>query len=169
VALLGVPPRNNPTDATVQRGEKIFEQVSCNSCHVKTLRTGPSKFPELAGQTIQPFTDLLLHDMGDGLADADQGAYARKWRTAPLWGLKNVKHSTNAHLAQFPSGQQTIVFTDTQRAANGNAIQLLHDGRAQSIPEAILWHGGQAAPAANLYKKLPKADRDALEAFLWDL
>jgi CxxC motif-containing protein (DUF1111 family) len=80
-----------------------------------------------------------------------------------------VKHSTDAHLTQYPSGQQTIVFTDTQRTAQSNPIQLLHDGRAQSIPEAILWHGGQAESSMNLYKKLPKADRDALEAFLWDL
>jgi CxxC motif-containing protein (DUF1111 family) len=169
VSLLGVPPRTNPTDATVQRGEKIFEQLGCQNCHVKSLRTGTSKFPELSGQTIQAFTDLLLHDMGEGLADASQGPYARKWRTAPLWGLKNVKHSTNAHLGLYPPGQQTIVFTDTQRTANANPIQLLHDGRAQSIPEAILWHGGQAEASVNLYKKLPKADRDALEAFLWDL
>lgn len=169
VSLLGVPARNNPGNALVQQGEKVFERLNCQNCHAMTLRTGPSKFPELSNQTIQAFTDLLLHDMGDGLADEDKGPNARKWRTAPLWGLKSVKHATDSRLQQFPSGRVDFSWKATHAAADGNQIQLLHDGRAQSIAEAILWHGGEAQAQADAYKALSKADRDALEAFLWDL
>ncbi|MFW7382097.1 MAG: di-heme oxidoredictase family protein [Oligoflexus sp.] len=169
VALLGVPPRNAPFDPRVRRGEEVFMQLACQSCHVPSLKTGSAKFPELSNQLIQPYTDLLLHDMGEGLADPHGGASARQWRTAPLWGLKNVKHSTNAHKDRFPAGRITTVFTESQAAVQNNPIELLHDGRARSIPEAILWHGGDAEDAVRKYMALGRADRDALEAFLWDL
>ncbi|HET9240362.1 MAG TPA: di-heme oxidoredictase family protein [Oligoflexus sp.] len=169
VSLLGVPPRIKPKDPTVQRGAEIFEGLECSRCHQPVLKTGSSPFKELAEQTIQPFTDLLLHDMGEGLADDSGGPDARKWRTAPLWGLKNVKHAADVRRQQFHPGDISILYTDTMKASDQNPIQLLHDGRAQSLAEAILWHGGQAETSVKRYKALPRADREALEAFLWDL
>jgi CxxC motif-containing protein (DUF1111 family) len=169
VSLLGVPPRMKPKDPYIQRGEEIFEGLDCSRCHQPVLKTGASPFRELAEQTIQPFTDLLLHDMGEGLADESGGPDARKWRTAPLWGLKNVKHAADVRRQQFHPGDISILYTETMKASDQNPIQLLHDGRAQSLAEAILWHGGQAEASVKRYKSLPRADREALEAFLWDL
>lgn len=169
VSLLGVPPRMRPNDPEVLRGAAIFEKLECSRCHRPLLRTGPSPFKELSEQTIQPFSDLLLHDMGEGLADDSAGPDARKWRTAPLWGLKNVKHSVDARRQQFHPGDISILYTQTMQASDSNPIQLLHDGRAQTLAEAILWHGGQAENSVRLYKALPRTDREALEAFLWDL
>jgi CxxC motif-containing protein (DUF1111 family) len=141
VALLGVPPRMRPADPVVQRGEKIFDRLNCTSCHVKALKTGPSRFPELAYQDIQPFTDLLLHDMGPDLADDTPGNLGRMWRTAPLWGLKNVRHATDSHRMEFPPGNIALLWQDAHRTADRNRVQWLHDGRAASLMEAILWHG----------------------------
>lgn len=168
VSLLGVPARRNPSDAGVLRGQEVFRELNCQSCHIEKVKTGPSEFSELAHQTIAPYTDLLLHDMGEGLADP-AGPLASKWRTAPLWGLKNVRHATDSHAQEFPAGNINIIWTDAQAVADKNPMQFLHDGRAASIPEAILWHGGEAEDAVLRYKELSKADRDALEAFLWDL
>jgi len=169
VSLLGVPPRAKPSDPRVKRGSEIFHELACARCHVPVLKTGPSPFQELAEQTIQPFTDLLLHDMGEGLADSNGGPDARKWRTAPLWGLKNVRHAVDERREQFPPGNIQILYPDTMKASDANPIHFLHDGRAQSLAEAILWHGGQAADSVRLYKALPRTDREALEVFLWDL
>jgi CxxC motif-containing protein (DUF1111 family) len=169
VSLLGVPPRLRPNDPQVQRGAHVFEKLDCSRCHVPVLKTGSSSFKELAEQTIQPFTDLLLHDMGEGLADESGGADARKWRTAPLWGLKNVRHAVDVRRQQFHPGDVTVLYSQTMQASDGNPIQLLHDGRARSLAEAILWHGGQAEESVRRYKALPRVEREALEAFLWDL
>ncbi|MEQ8701044.1 MAG: di-heme oxidoredictase family protein, partial [Bauldia litoralis] len=97
-------------------------------------------------QTIHPFTDLLLHDMGPGLADGfpEFGATGREWRTPPLWGIGLF------------------------RAVNGHTFYL-HDGRARSLAEAVLWHGGEARAARERFRTLPKSDRDALIAFLESL
>ncbi|WP_141736126.1 di-heme oxidoredictase family protein [Oligoflexus tunisiensis] len=169
VALLGVPPRMRPLDPAVQRGEKIFDRLNCGSCHVKALKTGPSRFPELAHQNIQPFTDLLLHDMGPDLADGMPGDIGRLWRTAPLWGLKNVRHATDSHVSEFPPGNISLQWKDAHRAADGNRVQWLHDGRAESLMEAILWHGGEASASVRAYKALNANERKDLEAFLFDL
>jgi CxxC motif-containing protein (DUF1111 family) len=169
VALLGVPPRMRPMDPAVQRGEKIFDRLSCGSCHVKALKTGPSQFPELAHQDIQPFTDLLLHDMGPELADDTPGNPGRLWRTAPLWGLKNVRHATDSHQREFPPGNISLLWMDAHRVADRNRVQFLHDGRAETLMEAILWHGGEASSSVEAYKALNAAERQDLEAFLWDL
>lgn len=171
VSLLGVPPRTNPEHSEVLRGEEIFRGLNCSHCHTPTLRTGESKanFPELGNQTIHPFTDLLLHDMGDGLSDDGPSPLARKWRTAPLWGLKNKRHAADDRKEEFRSGDIHVTYRDTQKAANENPIQLLHDGRARSLAEAILWHGGEAEGSVKAYKGLSKKDRAALEAYLWDL
>ncbi|MEJ6699328.1 MAG: di-heme oxidoredictase family protein, partial [Akkermansiaceae bacterium] len=169
VSLLGVPPRIRPEHPDVVRGEKVFRSLNCYQCHTPTLQTGNSKFPELSKQTIHPFTDLLLHDMGKGLSDNSASPLASKWRTAPLWALKNKRYAADDHVGKFRSGDTKVTYRDTHAAAEKNAIQLLHDGRARSLAEAILWHGGDAEASVIAYKKLSKQDRAALEAFLWDL
>jgi len=144
---LAVPVRRDPDDPEVRRGEKLFGQARCDVCHVPELRTGPhAVMPELAGQLIMPFTDLLLHDMGEELADGrpDYQAGPRDWRTAPLWGL----------------GLSETV---------SNSMALLHDGRARNVTEAILWHGGEAEAARDAFAQMPRADRDALLRFVMSL
>jgi CxxC motif-containing protein (DUF1111 family) len=169
VALLGVPPRNNPTDPRIVAGERLFHKLNCQTCHTTTLRTGESSFPELQNQTIHPYTDLLLHDMGDELADEGPTESARMWRTAPLWGMKNTLHAGDDFLKKFRAADTNVNYEQTQAAAQKNQPLLLHDGRAKSLAEAILWHGGEATESVNLYKALSKQERSELEAFLWDL
>ena len=141
---LAAPARRNLDDARVARGEALFTAAGCDGCHRPTLQTGEyPALPILSRRTLHPYTDLLLHDMGEGLADGrpDFRAGARDWRTAPLWGL-GLSHKVN--------GNQT----------------LLHDGRARNLTEAILWHGGEAQPAREAFRTMTKPDRDALLAFL---
>lgn len=143
-ATLAVPARRGLNDTRVQRGEVVFRAANCNRCHMETLQTGVApNAPYLSNQTIHPYTDLLLHDMGDELADnrPDYLADGREWRTPPLWGIG---------LTRIVSGHTFF----------------LHDGRARDLMEAILWHGGEAATARNYVQQLPRADRDALIAFL---
>lgn len=140
---LGVPARAAPTPE-VTHGRAIFRAIGCAACHNPSFTTGQVEGrPEHSGQRIWPYTDLLLHDMGEGLADdrAEGAADGREWRTAPLWGLG---------------------FT---RAVSGHT-QLLHDGRARNALEAVLWHGGEAQAARDRVVGLPPADRAALLAFL---
>ena len=141
-----MPARRNWTDPTVLRGKTLFTQASCAACHVPKLQTGPSDLPELANQTIRPFTDLLLHDMGEGLADHRPAfdAGGRDWRTPPLWGIGLVSK------------------------VNGHTF-FLHDGRARNLIEAILWHGGEAEVARETFRNMPAADRAALITFLESL
>ncbi|WP_437841807.1 di-heme oxidoredictase family protein [Sorangium sp. So ce1153] len=146
--MLGVPPRRDTADPAVQRGEVLFSQAGCASCHVPTMKTGSDHpFVELREQIIHPFSDLLLHDMGEELADTSTGdhlAGPREWRTPPLWGIGLLE------------------------AVNGHT-QLLHDGRARDVVEAILWHGGEADAARQRFMALPREDRDALVVFLGSL
>jgi CxxC motif-containing protein (DUF1111 family) len=143
---LAVPARRNWTDPVVLRGKVLFTQSDCSVCHVPKLRTGVSDLPELSNQTIQPYTDLLLHDMGEGLADHRPAfeAGGRDWRTPPLWGIGLVSK------------------------VNGHTL-FLHDGRARNLTEAVLWHGGEAETAREKFRNLPKPDREALIAFLESL
>ena len=143
---LAVPGRRSWLDPIVLRGKTLFGQASCAVCHVPRLQTGPSKFPELAAQTIRPYTDLLLHDMGEGLSDHRPvfQAGGRDWRTPPLWGIGLVS-KVNGHTC------------------------FLHDGRARDFAEAILWHGGEAEAARELFRHMPESDRKALIAFLQSL
>lgn len=142
---LGVPARRNMNDPDVQRGAALFEQLQCAVCHVPALRTVDyfSRLPQLSKQTLHPYTDLLLHDLGEGLADhrPDFGAGGRDWRTPPLWGL------------------------GLSKTVNGNDA-LLHDGRALTVTEAILWHGGEAEGSKEAFRRLPRLDREALLRFL---
>jgi CxxC motif-containing protein (DUF1111 family) len=131
VSLLGVPPRENPDDPIVVKGSKIFSSLGCPACHISNVTTGNHDRPALSNQTIHPYSDLLLHDMGMDLADGFKEGLAEgsEWRTAPLWGIGRLKE------------------------VHGE-ITLLHDGRAQSFEEAILWHGGEAE-AATRQNKIP--------------
>lgn len=141
---LGVPAQRGAGDMAVARGERIFAQAQCAVCHVPELRTGDyPAFSRLAGQVIRPYSDLLLHDMGEGLADGrpDFLAGPRDWRTPPLWGL------------------------GLGAKVNGNT-GLLHDGRARTLAEAVLWHGGEAEPAREAFRRLSADERAALFAFL---
>ncbi len=145
--LLAVPARRDVEDPTVLRGQALFQQVGCATCHHPALRTGDvADLPELSQQDLQPYTDLLLHDMGEGLADGrpDAEATGSEWRTPPLWGLGLLE-------------------------AVNRQVRMLHDGRARSFEEAILWHGGEAAGAQERFTHLERADRDALVSFLRSL
>ena len=141
---LAVPARRNLGDAQALAGEKLFGTFGCAGCHIPKMTTGDLPgWPELSEQTIRPFTDLLLHDMGSDLADGrpDYLASGSEWRTPPLWGLG---------LVQPIDGY----------------LYLMHDGRARTFEEAILWHGGQGEAAKEAFRTAPKSDRDALVAFL---
>lgn len=144
---LGVPARRNLEDPSVRRGERLFSIAGCSSCHTPTLKTGShSVLGQLAGQEIHPYTDLLIHDMGDALTDGrpDFEAGPRDWRTTPLWGV-GLAGVLNEH------------------------ANYLHDGRARTLTEAILWHGGDADNSRRAFIDLPKGDRDAVLAFLKSL
>ncbi|WPB75456.1 di-heme oxidoredictase family protein [Archangium violaceum] len=143
--LLGVLPQRNATDPKVERGAELFASIGCAGCHVTATLTGDSHpFEELRAQRVRPFTDMLLHDMGPDLADDSGRPEASEWRTAPLWG---------------------VGFT---REVSGS-VHLLHDGRAGSVLEAILWHGGEAKPMRDTVVALSKDSREALIAYLESL
>ena len=147
VQTLAVPARRNLDDPLVQHGEQLFESAGCSGCHIPTLRTRTlADVPAVSNQTIHPYTDLLLHDMGPGLADnrPDFLASGSEWRTPPLWGIGLVK------------------------VVNGHT-NFLHDGRARGLLEAILWHGGEAEQSRKAVQQMSPTDRDALIAFLESL
>lgn len=141
--LLAPPPARQQQDTSVLRGQLVFNRAGCGACHRRLLRTGRgAEHLELAKQVIHPYTDLLLHDMGEGLADGMAGyPRSREWRTPPLWGI------------------------GLSERVNNNA-SLLHDGRARNVLEAILWHGGEADRAQQFVLRLSAPDRDALVSFL---
>lgn len=144
LAGVDAPKRPRPDSDKYIQGEKLFRTAGCNSCHVPEMKTG--KFPLLTAienKTFNPYTDLLLHDMGEDLADnrPDFKAGGRDWRTAPLWGL------------------------GLSRRVNGS-MDLLHDGRARSVLEAILWHGGEAKKARDQFAGMKKDEREAVIAFV---
>jgi len=143
-SVLSVPARRNFKEQNVLTGKQTFYTIGCTSCHIPKMQTG-NNYPiaGLRNQTIRPFTDLLLHDMGTGLADnaPDFDATGTEWRTQPLWGIGLIK-TVNGHTT------------------------LLHDGRARNIEEAILWHGGEALTAKNKYKELSAQQRSDLLAFI---
>jgi CxxC motif-containing protein (DUF1111 family) len=144
---LGVPARRDVDDPQVLRGKQVFYTAQCAACHVPKYVTHRLEGqPEQSFQLIWPYTDLLLHDMGPGLADnSPEGrATGTEWRTPPLWGIG---------LTEQVSGH----------------TEFLHDGRARNLLEAILWHGGEAQAARDTIVALPKVDRDALIRFLESL
>jgi CxxC motif-containing protein (DUF1111 family) len=141
--FLGVPPRRNESAPKVVQGEALFSGIGCADCHLPELETGADAEPFLVSRRFAAFTDLLLHDMGRGLADDGQTGNA-EWRTAPLWGI----------------GLTEAVTGDTH---------FLHDARAESLIEAIYWHGGEAEAVRNTFAALDPEDRDALLAVLKSL
>ncbi|HYH99257.1 di-heme oxidoredictase family protein [Hyalangium sp.] len=143
---LAVPARAALEDEEVQQGEELFRSSGCGHCHRETLETGDHPVPELAHERIHPYTDLLLHDMGPGLADGrpDGAADGQEWRTAPLWGLG---------------------LTQTVLPYAG----YLHDGRARTLEEAILWHGGEAERSREHFRTMSATKRAALVKFLGSL
>lgn len=151
---VGVPARRDVDDPVVQLGEQKFIEAGCNLCHLPTLHTSNkrtvlingSELPWLCGQTIHPYSDYLLHDMGPELNDHYPSGLAAgyEWRTTPLWGI----------------GLQAIV--------NGHT-QFLHDGRARNLVEAIMWHGGEGAASREKFRRMKKSDRDALIRFVESL
>jgi CxxC motif-containing protein (DUF1111 family) len=141
---LAVPKRRDPDDPEILKGKALFYEAGCVKCHRPKLVTGTAPDqPHLSNELIYPYTDMLLHDMGEGLADnrPDGQAGGTEWRTAPLWG---------------------IGLTET---VNGHTL-FLHDGRARNLTEAILWHGGEAQQARDAFAALSKEDRERLLAFV---
>jgi len=143
---LAVPARRNTGDPQVRHGEQLFAKARCDVCHAPVLETGPVAGLSARGITIRPYTDLLLHDMGEALADhrPDFLADGREWRTPPLWGI-GLLRTVNGH-------------TD-----------LLHDGRARNVVEAILWHGGEAEASREMFRAMRKAERNAVMRFVESL
>lgn len=144
---IGVPERRKPEHPIIVQGRELFYKTQCNACHTASYKTATSlDYPHLSEQTIWPYTDLLLHDMGEGLADGrpDYLATGSEWRTAPLWSI------------------------GLSQAVNGSK-NFLHDGRARNIEEAILWHDGEAKNSKDNFSKLNKAQRQALMAFVRSL
>jgi len=144
---LKAPVQRTPNDPDVMAGQQIFTQIKCSSCHTPTLQTGFSPINALSNKTIHPYTDMLLHDMGQGLDDGytEGTALTSEWRTPALWGLGLSKNS------------------------QGGSYFLLHDGRARSIQEAIQLHGGEATGSRNSYTALTQSDKDKLIKFLESL
>jgi CxxC motif-containing protein (DUF1111 family) len=150
-ATLAPPARRAPNAPQVLQGQKLFAEAQCVTCHRPSYVTAASPNPQfssksLNGQRIWPYTDLLLHDMGEGLADGrpDGQANGRQWKTPPLWGVGLI-HDVNSH------------------------NRLLHDGRARGVLEAVLWHGGEAEASRNQVLKMNPAERDALVKFVESL
>lgn len=144
---LKAPIQRTPDDALVQQGKVLFETIGCEKCHRATLQTGSSDVAALSNVAFHPYTDLLLHDMGSGLDDGytEGTALTSEWRTTPLWGLG--------------------LSADSQ----GGSLYLLHDGRAHSIEEAIILHGGEAAASKENYTVLTESEKAAVIAFLKSL
>ena len=138
------PPAPGASNALREQGSTLFANIGCASCHVPVLHTATTSVPALSNRPVALYSDLLLHDMGDALADhrPDEQATGREWRTTPLWGLRLIR--------QF---------------LNGDAF-LLHDGRARTIEEAILLHGGEAQQSRDRFNALNASDRTALVDFV---
>ncbi|GLR74299.1 di-heme oxidoredictase family protein [Aliivibrio sifiae] len=141
---LAVPVRRNVQDPQVIKGQQLFKDIGCESCHKTNIKTAKIEDrPALSNQLIHPYTDMLLHDMGQGLSDnrPEFLANGQEWRTPPLWGI-GYTQEVNGH------------------------TEMLHDGRARNVLEAVLWHGGEAQQARDKVVQLSTQDRNALLAFL---
>jgi len=141
VRYIGVPDRRPDRS---RRGQDLFGLAGCSDCHVSVQLTTSGESGPLSGQLIWPYSDLMLHDMGEALADPGNDPDRREWRTAPLWGVGLVEE-------RFP------------------LRGFLHDGRARNLEEAILWHDGEARRARDVFASLPRRDREALLGFVRSL
>lgn len=144
---LKAPIPRNQDNPEVVAGKALFENTQCTACHKPTLRTSYSPITAISYQEFHPYTDMLLHDMGPELDDGYTEGYAlsSEWRTAPLWGIGLSKDS------------------------QGGEYYLMHDGRARSIEEAILLHGGEAENAKNKYQNLSQQEKSQLIKFIESL
>ncbi|PQJ23385.1 di-heme oxidoredictase family protein [Tenacibaculum sp. SG-28] len=143
-SALSVPIRRNFKDPDVLQGKKMFHKAKCISCHAINFKVEQyERIPQIAGTTVNPYSDFLLHDMGEALADnrADFLANGREWRTQPLWGIGLI-NTVNRHTF------------------------LLHDGRARNIEEAILWHGGEAQASKEIFMNYSKEQREQVIKFI---
>ncbi|MDR1344873.1 MAG: c-type cytochrome [Tannerellaceae bacterium] len=151
MSCLGVPARRNVNNPAVKRGEENFYRAQCQLCHTPTLHTrqeapvllNGTRLPWIANQTIHPYSDFLLHDMGKGLDNHVRtgSAYSYEWRTTPLWGV-GLQQTVNSH------------------------THFLHDGRARNLTEAIMWHDGEGAVSRELFRRMSKQERDDMISFL---
>jgi CxxC motif-containing protein (DUF1111 family) len=143
---LAVPQRRNTKDSNVLNGKQLFRTLECTSCHIENFTTGEHNLDVLENIQIKPYTDLLLHDMGDALADnrPDFLANGKEWKTPPLWGI-GLFETVNGH------------------------TRYLHDGRARNLEEAVLWHGGEAQKSTDAFKELSQTEREDLILFLKSL
>ncbi|TRX00328.1 di-heme oxidoredictase family protein [Flavobacterium gawalongense] len=144
---LKAPIQRNQSDAVVNKGAAVFNQINCTGCHKSELKTGYSPIKALSNKTFAPYTDLLLHDMGSGLDDGytEGNAKTHEWKTPPLWGI------------------------GLSQDAQGGSYFLMHDGRARSIEEAILMHGGEASKSKSNFQNLSQPDKEALLKFIKSL
>ncbi len=144
---LKAPIQRNTDDTEVMAGKELFGQINCSGCHTPSLTTGTSNVNALSNVEFYPYTDLLLHDMGPGLDDGYTEGYAlsSEWKTPALWGL------------------------GLSQDAQGGMYFLMHDGRANSIEEAILLHGGEAENSKNAYQSLTDTEKSQLLKFLESL
>jgi CxxC motif-containing protein (DUF1111 family) len=147
VLALDVPAQERADDPVVEEGEALFLSAGCEDCHTQTFTTGEHEIEALRNRTIHPYTDMLLHNMGEDLADGrpDYDATGREWRTPPLWGLGLV-----------------------DKVLGGRA-GYLHDGRAQSVEEAIIWHGGEAKTSRDAFLEMSADQRSSMLEFLSSL
>ncbi|MEO6446468.1 MAG: di-heme oxidoredictase family protein [Gemmatimonadaceae bacterium] len=138
------PPHAGPETVRRTEGRTLFGTLRCARCHTPQMLTGPSVIAALSNRPVELYSDLLLHDMGDALADnrPDGAASGREWRTTPLWGLRLMR--------QF---------------LNGDAF-LMHDGRARTVEEAILLHGGEAKASRDAFAALAGDKKAALLDFV---
>ena len=142
-STLAVPGRRDFDEFDILEGKQLFIESNCTACHIAKMTTSSHEIPALENQTIRPYTDLLLHDMGADLADntPDFKATGNEWRTPPLWGIGLIE-TVNGH------------------------TNLLHDGRARTIEEAILWHGGEAENAKNAFMNYTQVERNKIINFI---
>ncbi len=145
--VLKAPIQRNQNDDVVNKGKQLFKQINCTGCHKSELTTGYSPISPLSFKTFSPYTDLLLHDMGAGLDDSytEGSAKTFEWRTPALWGIGLSENS------------------------QGGNFFLMHDGRARSIEEAIIIHGGEAINSKNAFQNLSETDKNALLKFIKSL
>lgn len=168
ISLLGVRSQRDYNNSRVQNGKVLFKNIGCAKCHIEDVTTTQyHPFAELRSQTIHPYTDLLLHDMGAGLADnlGEGLATGAEWRTTPLWGLG---------LSACVTGGVTGSRGDVPFGTDGNEVcvpdeSYLHDGRARTIEEAILWHGGEGLHSKNNFSALSESERQDVLLFLKSL
>lgn len=168
IALLGVRSQRDYSSAAVIQGKSVFMNTGCAGCHTDTFKTTAfAPFAELRNETIHPYTDLLLHDMGPGLADnlGEGSASGSEWRTSPLWSIG---------LSPCVTGGVVGVAGGSAQGVDGNEVctpheSYLHDGRARTVDEAIRWHGGEGLKSTQAYEALSASDKDALIKFVKSL